>query len=97
MIDAELWQWLIGLECNSLHLSRDDHACNYVTAAQWIDENPEEFQSDSAGEIQAMKDANTIWSLQIYPNTPIGFNWWHSATAEGAILRAKAEFDACSD
>jgi len=30
-----------------------------------------------------------IWRLQIYPDTPIGFNVWHGATLDAAIDAAR--------
>lgn len=84
---AQRWQWLATLKCNSFTLSRDDpHACNYVTAKQWIEEfAPDDFADVDPSEVQRMKDTNTIWSLQIYPNTPVGFNIWYGATAESVV------------
>jgi hypothetical protein len=89
--DAERYRWLREHKCNSLHLDRDgDHACNYTTAKKWIEEYcPDDFKDIPLAEIQAMKDANTIWRLQIYPNTPIGFNVWLAATLDSAIDAAR--------
>ena len=85
--DAKRYRWLREHKCNSLHLDHDgDHACNYVTAKEWIEEYcPDDFTDNSAAEIQAMKDANTIWRLQIYPHTPIGCNVWKGATLDAVI------------
>jgi hypothetical protein len=84
--DAARYRWLRDLQCNSLHLSRDDdNACNYMTAAQWIEEHPDSFTDDAPAEVELMKATNTIWMLQIYPNTPVGFNRWHGATPDAAI------------
>jgi hypothetical protein len=89
--DAELCRWLRELKCNSLSLTRDDdHAANYMTAAEWIDEHADLFRGADAAEVQRMKDANTIWSLQVYPHTPIGFDVWHGATLDAAIDAARA-------
>lgn len=92
MTDAERFRWLASLKANQIILSRDeDHASNYVTAAQWIEEHcPDDFANTPAEVIQAMKDTNTIWRLQIYPSTPIGFNVWYGPTAEYVIDAAKA-------
>ena len=89
--DAERYRWLREEKCNSLHLTRDgDHACNYVTAKEWIEKfMPDDFADDPQDEIQRMKDTNTIWALQIYPNTPIGFNVYHAATLDAAIDAAR--------
>lgn len=86
MADAERYRWLSNLPCNSLTLSRnDDHACNYMTAEQWIEEHPEEFKHTPTAELQLMKDSNTIWSLQVFPFTPIGSVTWNAASM-GAVL-----------
>jgi hypothetical protein len=94
MSDSARWQWLANLKCNSFTLCRDDdHACNYVTAKQWIEErSSESFDQVPPDELQRMKDTNTIWSLQIYPHTPIGFNVWYGATAEYVIDAAMADY-----
>lgn len=98
MTDADRWKWLATLKCNSLTLSRDDHACNYVTAKQWIEEyQPEMFTDVEPAEVQRMKDANTIWCLQIYQHTPVGFNLWFGATAEAAVDAAMASYGEPSD
>lgn len=91
--DAMRYRWLRDHICNSLHLERNgDHASNYVTAKQWIEEYcPEDFKECSPEEIQRMKDTNTIWRLQIYPHTPIGFNLWNAATLDAVIDSAMKE------
>lgn len=91
--DAARYRWLRDHKCNSLHLTRDgDHACNYVTATQWIEEyRPEDFAEDDPSEVQRMKDTNTIWSLQIYPDTPIGSYLWHGSTLDSAVDSAMSQ------
>ena len=87
LTDAARYRWLRDHICNSLHLSRDgDHACNYVTAKAWIEDcAPEDFTDTATNEVERMKETNTIWRLQIYPNTPIGFNLWHGSTLDAAV------------
>lgn len=94
-IDAKRWRWLATLKCNSFSLGRDEnHACNYMTAAQWIEEHNGEWYYDvEPVELQRMKDTNTIWALQIYPNTPVGFNIWYGATAEACIDAAMCDYE----
>lgn len=91
----ELALWLSRLKANSIHLGmNDEHACNYMTAEQWIDEalqsehDGDEFRECSPEELQAMKDTNTIWSLQIYKDTPVGFYRWVAPTMLGVIEKA---------
>lgn len=84
--DAGRYRWLKDLKCNSLHLERDgDHACNYMTASEWIDTQPEWFVDDDPIEVEKMRQTGTIWKLQIYPNTPVGFNVWNASTLDAAI------------
>lgn len=91
--DAARYRWLRDHKCNSLHLDRDgDHASNYMTAKEWIEEGqPDWFDEESPEEIQRMKDTNTIWCLQAYPITPIGFNKWNRSTLDATIDAAMAE------
>ena len=87
--ELELMQWLSNQKCNSLTLSRnDENACNYMPASDWIDQNPKDFEDVPKGELQAMRDTNTIWTLQIYQYTPIGSTSWHGATMFSVIRQA---------
>jgi hypothetical protein len=90
--DAALAQWIKSVPCNSLHITRDgDHACNYMTAKQWIEEAaPDDFSDCPPEVVQAMKDANTIWRVQIYPDTPIGFYAAHGSTLDEAVAAIEA-------
>lgn len=73
--DATRYRRLRDDKSNALHLSRNgDHACNYRTAKEWIEEcgNVDEFSDVPEDELEKMKQTNTIWALQVYPNTPVG-------------------------
>ncbi len=84
--DAARYRWLRDLKCNSFSVGKDeDHASNYMTASDWIDENPDWYRDDDPAEVQRMRDTNTIWRLQVYPHTPVGFNVWNAATLDAAI------------
>jgi hypothetical protein len=91
MTKEEMFTWLADLRCNSFSLSRDDdHACNYVTAKQWIEDFGEarEWEDIDADELDAMKNQNTIWKLQIYPATPVGFCIWYGVSMESVVAKA---------
>jgi hypothetical protein len=91
--DAARWRFLSSLECNSFSIGRNEnHACNYMTAAAWIEGEYQDFQDVPPDELQRMKDTNTIWALQIYPNTPIGFNIWHGASMESVVDQAMKDY-----
>jgi hypothetical protein len=94
MTDAGRWKWLASLKCNQFYLERDgDHACNYMTAAQWIEmDHNDDFARVPADEVERMKATNTIWKLQIYPNTPVGFDVWYGASAEAVIDAAMRDY-----
>lgn len=91
--DARRYQWLRDIQCNHFSLSlNEDPAINYVTVKKFIEEfDPEWLHDIEPDELQKMKDTNTLWHLQIYPNTPIGFNVYFGATLDEAIDAALAE------
>ena len=94
MDSLDVLMWLANLDVNSVHLERNgENACNYMTAAQWIEGEINSYTADdykecSVEELQRMKDTNTIWSLQIYPSTPIGFYRWLAPTMLEVITKA---------
>lgn len=81
------------LKPNSFILEMNEHACNYVTAKVWIEEygSADEWADVPADLIEGMKASNTIYRLQIYPNTPVGFNSWYGPTLDSVIEQARAE------
>lgn len=91
VMDVERYRWLRDLKCCTFSLRlNDDHAVNYTTAQDWIDNcAPDWFEHDPPDEVQRMRDTNTIWTLQVYPNTPVGFNVWNAATLDAAIDAAR--------
>ena len=91
--DAERYRWLRDHVCSSLHLSHNgDHSCNYTTAKEWIEEYaPSWFNEDDPQEIEQMKQLDTIWTLQVYPDTPVGFVVWNGASLDSVIDRAIEE------
>lgn len=91
--DARRMRFLSLLRNNHLYLTRNsDHAPNYMTASEWIDSvGPGEpgFDDVPGDELQRMRETNTIWTLQVYPHTPIGFWTASGATVESVIDRAE--------
>ena len=88
-----MYEKLIGIKCNSFSLSKnDDHLPNYLTAKDWIEKYEfDDFKDVDQSEIIKMIDSNTIWKLQIYPDTPIGFYMYYGATCEYVIKQAAIE------
>jgi hypothetical protein len=87
----ERYRFLADAKPNALHLSRNgDHACNYMTAKQWIEDEPECFSYTPEAEVRAMEETDTIWQLQIYRNTPISSCSFFGATMDSVIDQALA-------
>jgi hypothetical protein len=88
-----MYEKLIRIKCNSFSLSKnDDHLPNYLTAKDWIEKYEfDDFKDVDQSEIIKMIDSNTIWKLQIYPDTPIGFYMYYGATCEYVIKQAAIE------
>lgn len=60
-----------------LFLTHNEHLNYYRTVQQEIDEGCHGFTDDcwvSEEQRQKAIDTNSCWTLQWYPNTPIGFN-----------------------
>lgn len=90
------FKWLATFKPNQLHLTRNDYASNYCTAKQWIEDysaTQDWFKDESPEQIKAMIDTDTIWTLQIYPDTPVGFYKWNRATLEEVIDAAMEHFN----
>jgi hypothetical protein len=87
------FEWLANVKALVVYVTKNDgHEINYQTAAEWIDQNPEDYADVAPAEIALMKETNSVWTLQIYPKTPIGFYVWRRATLEACIDAAMAEY-----
>jgi hypothetical protein len=87
--DAERYRRLRDTPCNQIYVTRNEHASNYVSAQEWIDyQAPDLFDGVSETDKQAMRDADNIWTVQMYPDTPIGFYRSSKATLDEAIDEA---------
>lgn len=79
-----------------LYLEHNRHRDLYQTARDWIteEETREVFPDwkDEAAKQKAI-DTDEVWTLQWYPNTPIGFNFVAAPTLE-ELLAYAAEYKA---
>lgn len=73
----------------------DDHACNYEDAESWHDNSgfyrgDREDRIDWASEDERMKAIreNSVWTIQWYPETPVGFCCVGASTFEAAARYA---------
>ena len=78
----------------SLHITHNDHTTNYESVKDYLDN---EWFNDESEEIKkSCIDANEIWELQWYPDTPIGSYRVIGATLESCIKQAKEIEDGLS-
>lgn len=90
MIDARRYRWLRDSRNCSLSISHNDHHNMYLSVADTLDE-PQGYYSDlSDAERAQMIATDTIWTVHVYPNTPVGFNVYHASTLDAAIDKARA-------
>ena len=73
-----------------LSLEHNTHKTYYETVEQWLENNTWcDWESDEAK--QKAIDTNEVWTLQWYPNSPIGFNAVAAPTFEDVIRLANSE------
>ena len=86
---------LIQGEYSSLSITfNEEHAPTYDTAEQWAQYGAYSGTSDDRIEwlsdddrLKAIAD-NSVWTIQWYPNTPVGFNCVGASTLAGAVTAA---------
>jgi hypothetical protein len=94
--DAERYRWLRDSQNCSLSINHNDHHCVYESVEQTFynfagDPKADYYADVPADERAKMIATDTIWTLHIYPNTPVGFNVYHAATLDAAIDAARHE------
>lgn len=82
-------------EFSTLHIDFNEFKSGYQTAAQAIQENFNGWFDDdsfvSPEEKQRCIDTNTIWGIQWYPHTPVGFHKVLASTLEAAVAAVLRE------
>ncbi len=56
----------------AMYLQCNDHKNIYQSAADWIVDNLDHYHWKDDSAIQRAIDTDTIWTLQWYPDTPVG-------------------------
>ena len=81
-VDAGRYRSIRDLKCLSFAIEKDQHKCFYESAEEYLGRDdglcPDEDR-------EAMIAANTVWVIQIYWNTPVGFELVRAATLDAAI------------
>lgn len=72
----------------SLTLAHNEHLDYYTTVKEEIEDRPDWYRDDdwvSLEEKQKAIDTNEVWTLQWYPDTPVGFHKLHASTLEALM------------
>lgn len=77
----------------SLHLEHNDHKSNYETVEEWALRNDDSHYADWVSDEQRAKAIATdeLWTLQWYPETPVGFCCMVAADLDVLLEAACAE------
>jgi len=73
----------------SLTLQHNDHKNVYQSAFDWIDEYHQHYQWKDEEAKQRAIETDSIWTLQWYPITPIGFFAVAAPTLEEVLAMAQ--------
>ena len=88
---------LIQGEYSSLSIAfNEEHAPNYNTAAEWAAGYSPGYSGTADDRIEWLSDDdrlkaiadNSVWTIQWYPNTPVGFSCVGASTLAGAVAAA---------
>lgn len=69
----------------SLEVKQNDHRIMYQSVEETLDNAPDYYDEIPDEERARMIATNTIWTIHVYPNTPVGFHTFHAATLDAAI------------
>lgn len=72
-----------------LYLQHNQHRDYYQSASEWIEDNDQYYWKDEASKRAAI-DSDSIWTLQWYPDTPIGFYAVAAPTLEALLELANS-------
>lgn len=78
----------------SLHLTHNDHKSYYQTVAESIEQGDHGYKDDdwvSAEQRQKAIDTNECWTLQWYPDTPVGFCLMSAADLDALLTAANKD------
>lgn len=92
-LDLRRYRFLRDSTACSLSISHNDHHNMYLSVADTLDDSQGYYDDISDAERAQMIATDTIWTVHIYPVTPVGFNVFHGATLDSAIDAAIAALD----
>lgn len=91
--DAARYAFLRDSVACSLSISHNDHHNMYMSVADTFDSTDGYYNDIGNDERAKMIETDTIWTLHVYPNTPVGFNVYHGSSLDAvcdAAMRQEA-------
>lgn len=73
-----------------LYLQHNPHKDVYETVEQWLDNDIDDSEITPEDKAKAV-ETDELWTLQWYPDTPIGFYFVAAPTLERLLERANEE------
>ena len=73
----------------SLWITHNEHTTNYESIAEYLVDVP--IEELSVKEKQLCIDTNSIWEMQVYDKTPVGFYKIYSPTFMGLLMKDDEE------
>lgn len=89
--DAARYQFLRDSRACSMSINFNDHHSYYEKAEQVMSDNPSYYEDVPDDERQKMIKTDTIWTVHIYPRTPVSFDVFHASTLDGAVDAARSD------
>lgn len=74
----------------SLSIVHNEHKDNRETVAEWLTFSGDRFNWKDEAAKQRAIDTDEVWSIQWYPNTPIGFIGVAAPTLDEALAFANS-------
>lgn len=76
----------------NMHIEHQPHASCFQTVEEWLKENKLSGYSDTTPEDEhKMIESDSIWTIQWYPDTPVGFYSVAAASLERCVEISKLE------
>lgn len=70
---------------HQLYITHNGHRTNYESISDYLD-GCERLKDMNEQDIKECKEKDEIWEIQLYPRTPISFDWVAAATLERALF-----------
>jgi hypothetical protein len=85
-LEIALLGLLKGQHSNLTISYNDENGPNYMTVREYVEQGMSDQQEWlSEAERQRAMELNQMWTLQWYPNTPVGFHWLSASSLPALI------------